>query len=99
MAKQHSTVPVSKNQEFSLEITGLTAEGQGVGRKEGFALFVPGALPGETVRVHVIKVTSGYGVAKLLNVETLSKDRIRPDCPAFPACGGCKNVCRIGNIF
>jgi len=41
-------VPVKKNQDIELHIDDLGAEGQGIGRYLGYAVFVPGALPGET---------------------------------------------------
>ena len=51
-------IPVSKNQEITLEISGLGSDGQGIGRVEGYALFVAGALRGERVRARVIKTTA-----------------------------------------
>lgn len=83
------TPPIEKNDMLELPIQGLTADGQGVGRVEGYAVFVAGALPGEVVRAHVIKVGSGYGVAKLLAVLKENPSRIAPPCPAFSRCGGC----------
>ncbi len=80
---------VQKNEEFILEITGLTGEGQGIGRKEGMIVFVPGALPGETVKVHVIKTTSSYAVAKCLEILQESPSRIHPSCAVYERCGGC----------
>ena len=82
-------VPVKKNEDITLEISGMTAEGAGVGRKEGFAVFVPGALENEIVRVHIIKVTSSYAVGKLIDVIDPSPFRIAPLCPASLSCGGC----------
>lgn len=81
--------PVRKNDDLTLTIDALTSEGQGIGRVDGFAIFVPGALPGEQVRAHVIKVTGSYAVAKLLEAPTPAPERVRPACAAFPACGGC----------
>ena len=43
--------PVRKGQEMELDITGLGSTGEGVGRFKDIAVFVPGALPGETVKV------------------------------------------------
>lgn len=48
-------LPVNKNDEVMLDIIGMTHEGEGVGRVEGFTLFVQGALPGEKVRARVLK--------------------------------------------
>lgn len=80
---------MSKNDDITLEITGMTAEGAGVGRYEGFAVFVPNALPGETVAAHIIKVTKGYAVGKLTEVLKESPERAVPPCPLYFRCGGC----------
>ena len=87
--KESRNAPVQKNQELELSIEGLTNEGAGVGRLDGYALFVNGALPGERVRAHVIKVSGSYGVAKAVEILSPSKDRVAPRCPVFPQCGGC----------
>ena len=84
-----ATPPVQKNDVLELPIHGLTADGRGVGRMGGYAIFVQGALPGETVRCHVIKANRGYGVAKLLQVLISSPDRQEPACLAYARCGGC----------
>lgn len=84
-----SRTPVEKNEELELTIDSVTLEGAGVGRVDGFALFVPGTLAGERVRVHVIKVTASYAVGKLLEVAEASPHRIEPLCPVYAKCGGC----------
>ena len=81
--------PFRKNDELSLEITGITSEGQGVGRSRDVAIFVPYAVPGETVRVHIIKVEKRYCIAKMILVETSSELRQEPVCEAYEKCGGC----------
>ena len=81
--------PFQKNQELTLEITGVTSEGQGVGRCEGVAFFVPFALPGETVRVHIIKVEKRFCIAKIVEILNPSEHRIAPLCEAYEKCGGC----------
>ncbi len=86
---KHTDIPVKKNDELSITIDAVGSEGQGVGRVNGYAIFVPGALAGETVRTHIIKVTASYAVGKLLEVSVPSPDRVQPSCPAYPACGGC----------
>lgn len=81
--------PVQRNDDITLTIHGLGSEGQGIGKYEGFTVFVPFALPGETVRAHIIKVSSGFAVGKLLSVEEKSPNRIAPVCAEFGRCGGC----------
>ena len=49
-----SILPVGKNKTYTLQITGVTAEGAGIGRVAGFTVFVPGALAEETVEVLII---------------------------------------------
>lgn len=83
-------LPVNKNDEVLLDIIGMTHEGEGVGRVEGFTLFVQGALPGEKVRARVLKTKKQYGYAKLMELVQASPDRIGPPCPIYDQCGGCQ---------
>lgn len=83
------SIPLKKNDEISLEITGLTSEGAGVGRAEGVAVFVNGALPGERIRAHIIKTAGSYAVGKLVDIDSESPVRVTPTCPVFGKCGGC----------
>ncbi len=83
-------VPVVKNGEYETEIVGMNHEGEGVGRVNGFTLFIQGALPGEKVRVKVLKVKKQYGYAKLLDIMEHSPDRSEPPCPIYRQCGGCQ---------
>lgn len=81
--------PVEKNRKIEIEIEGLAQEGMGVGRVEGYALFVRGALPGERVRARVERVDKRYAYAKALEIMEASPDRIKPPCGDFVRCGGC----------
>ncbi|WP_134699733.1 23S rRNA (uracil(1939)-C(5))-methyltransferase RlmD [Ammoniphilus sp. YIM 78166] len=82
-------LPVQKNEEVEFDITGLTHEGDGVGKVEGFTLFVPQALPGERIKAKVLKVKKNYGYAKLVEMVEASPDRLEPPCPVYHQCGGC----------
>ncbi|MUV38609.1 23S rRNA (uracil(1939)-C(5))-methyltransferase [Lentibacillus sp. JNUCC-1] len=88
MAKQ--TTPVQKNDRLTLNIEDLTHEGNGVGKIDGYPLFIPYALPGEKVNVHVVKVKKNFGFGKLLDVLEASPDRVEPPCNVFYKCGGCQ---------
>lgn len=76
--------------KYIIEITGLSHEGAGVGRLEGTAVFVAGALPGETVEVVLQKVKKKYVIGMLSQVLTPSTSRVEPLCPVYEACGGCQ---------
>ena len=80
---------VEKNNDYFLEITDISDEGQGVGHIDGFAVFVDGALAGERVRIKIIKVLKNYAVGKLLEIQDSSPARIKPFCPVYKRCGGC----------
>ncbi|WP_088550018.1 23S rRNA (uracil(1939)-C(5))-methyltransferase RlmD [Paenibacillus aquistagni] len=88
-SKKVLTAPVQKNDQVELEIIGLTHDGEGVGRVEGFTLFVQGALPGETVRAHVLKVKKQYGYAKMIERLQNSPHRVDIEHPAHYY-GGCQ---------
>jgi 23S rRNA (uracil1939-C5)-methyltransferase len=81
--------PLERNNQIELTIDGLNSDGQGVGRYEGFAVFVPFALPGERVRAHIVKPGKSYAVAKLTEIIQKSSARVEPACGAFGRCGGC----------
>ena len=60
--------PVRKNEVYTMDITGMTHEGQGVGRIDNFTVFVDGALEREKVEVKTIKVNKNYGVGNYLKL-------------------------------
>lgn len=80
---------IKKNETYTLDITGMTHEGQGVGRIEGFTVFVGGALEGETVSIIIIKLSKNYAVGKLLEILKESPERTKPFCGIYERCGGC----------
>lgn len=82
-------VGMRKNEVLTLECTALGAGFEGICRSEGQVVFVQGALPGETVRARIIKVTKKYAVGKLEQCLTFAKERVKPPCPYYPRCGGC----------
>ncbi len=80
---------MKKNDEFEIEITGMTVEGNGVGHKDSLAVFVAGTAVGDRVLAHAIKVKKNYAIAKVKEILSPSPDRIEVDCPVFSRCGGC----------
>lgn len=78
-----------KNQIAELKITDLTADGNGVGKYEGMAVFVPGTAVGDIIEVKIVKVLKKYSFGIVNKIIEPSKDRVESDCPYFPKCGGC----------
>ncbi|MGM8364005.1 23S rRNA (uracil(1939)-C(5))-methyltransferase RlmD [Virgibacillus sp. W0181] len=88
MAKR--TAPVKKNETITLQFEDLTHEGNGVGKIDGYPIFVPYALPGEKAEVKVVKVNKNFGFGKLLEIKQASPERVEPPCDVFYKCGGCQ---------
>ena len=80
---------LAKNQEHTVTIEGYGEGGMGVARIDGRVVFVHGALRGEKCRVLILKTLKSVAFAKVLEVLEPSSERIMPDCPYFPRCGGC----------
>lgn len=85
----NKVIPVKKNDDIELYIDAFGSEGQGVGRYEGFIVFVAGAIDGEVVKAHIIKTTKNYAIGKLIEVVSPSEHRIAPECEYARLCGGC----------
>jgi 23S rRNA (uracil1939-C5)-methyltransferase len=71
------------------EIESLDHEGRGVARVGGKAVFVDGALPGESVRFQRVRRRRRYDEAVVVEVLRAAPDRVTPRCPHFGVCGGC----------
>lgn len=82
---------LQKNQIIPLTITGMTAEGNGVGHAEdGMAVFVPFTAVGDTLSCRILKVQSRCAYGKIEELIAPSDHRLsQTDCPAFGKCGGC----------
>lgn len=89
-AKPKQDAPFQKNEELTVDLIGLTHDGEGVGRAGGFTLFVQGGLPGETARVRVMKMKKQYGYARLEELVKSSESRVNPPCDIYKECGGCQ---------
>ena len=75
---------------FQIQILDLSHDGRGVARREdGKAVFVAGALPGETVLAEPTARSRRFDEARTLEVLTASPERVPPRCPHFGTCGGC----------
>ena len=81
---------LQKNDLIMLEITDLTEEGQGVGKKDGLVFFVKDSVMGDWVEARILKVKKNYAYAKVEKLLEASPYRITPLCPVAGKCGGCQ---------
>ena len=88
--KAVQAIPVCEGQTYELHIDRLGTSGEGVGRYENFTIFVPHALPGETVSSVIEDVKSSYARGRIKQILHESVDRAAPLCALYEECGGCQ---------
>ncbi|MCM1091841.1 MAG: 23S rRNA (uracil(1939)-C(5))-methyltransferase RlmD [Butyrivibrio sp.] len=79
-----------KNDYLTVTIEDMGSGGEGIGKVEGFTLFVKDAVIGDTAQVKLVKVKKNYAYARLEKVLTPSPYRVEPVCPTYRQCGGCQ---------
>lgn len=82
-------INLQKNDEFEVEIIDYGADGEGIAKKDGFTIFVKGALKGEKAIIHITKVLTNFAYANIKEILEKSPFRVETDCKTFPRCGGC----------
>lgn len=75
---------------LTIDITDLGENGEGIGRHEGLAVFVPGALPGEQITARIKTQKKNYAHGRLVEILTASPERVTPPCEIASLCGGCQ---------
>ena len=87
---KYDPAQVRVHEAYTVAIRDLGVHGEGIGSVDGFTVFVPGALPGETVTVKITLLKKSYALGKLLSIEQESPFRVVPECPVYENCGGCQ---------
>jgi 23S rRNA (uracil1939-C5)-methyltransferase len=75
---------------LSVTIDDLAYGGEGVGRADGYVVFVPGGVPGDSVRVRLTQARARFGRGAIESIDRPSPDRVEAPCPYFGRCGGCR---------
>jgi len=75
---------------LELSVEDLAFGGEGVGRADGYVVFVRGGLPGDRLRVRLTEARGRFGRAAIEEVLVPAPDRVAPPCPYFGRCGGCR---------
>ena len=81
---------MNKNEKITLTIEDICVSGEGIGKVQGYTLFVKDAIIGDTVEAVVTKAKKNYGYAKMLRVLEPSEHRVPKKCPVARQCGGCQ---------
>lgn len=81
---------VTTREIITTTISDLDSFGQGVAHHKGKAIFIPTALPGESVDIQITEDKRQYAVAKVICRHNDSPERVMPRCPHYSVCGGCQ---------
>lgn len=81
---------MQKNETAIVTIEDIGVNGEGIGKVDGYTLFIKDAVIGDVVEAKVMKAKKNYGYARLMKIITPSKDRVTPVCTFARKCGGCQ---------
>lgn len=81
---------MKKNEKIVVKIEDIGVNGEGIGKVEGYTLFVKDALIGDMVEAVITKAKKNYGYAKMLRILDASPHRVERKCPVARQCGGCQ---------
>ncbi len=81
---------MQKNESVTVTIEDIGVNGEGIGRVNGYTLFIKDAMIGDVVEARVTKAKKNYGYARLLHILSPSQYRVEPVCEFARRCGGCQ---------
>ncbi len=83
-------IPVEEGKKYTLKIKDIGESGEGIGKIEGFTIFVKGGIPEDKVLIEITKVKKNYALGQIVEIKEKSPYRIDPVCPLAHECGGCQ---------
>lgn len=81
---------VKKNDTYIVKIEDMGITGEGIGKVDGYALFIKDAVKGDLAEIKVTKAGKNFGYGRLMRVIEPSENRVKPKCPIARSCGGCQ---------
>ena len=81
---------MEKNDIIEVTIEDMGVNGEGIGKIEGYPLFIKDAIIGDRVKAKITKANKNYGFARLSEIKSKSSFRVEPRCPVARPCGGCQ---------
>lgn len=82
--------PVEKGKKYELKVVDIGNSGEGIGKIQGFTVFVEGAIPEDKLLIEITKAKKTYAIGKIIKIEKPSPYRIKPICDVVHKCGGCQ---------
>ena len=82
-------IPVKIGEKYTIIINSLSHNAEGIGRYDGFTIFVPQSIPGDELEVEIISTKKNYARALICKIIKPSPQRIKAKCPVAENCGGC----------
>ena len=79
-----------KNDVVKVTIEDIGVNGEGIGKIDGYTLFIKDAVIGDVVEAKIMKAKKNYGYARMIQIIEPSKDRVEPKCKFARQCGGCQ---------
>ena len=79
-----------KNDILTVTIEDIGNDGEGIGKVDGYTLFVKDAVIGDAVRCKIMKAKKNYAYGKLEEILVPSDIRVTPLCKFHRQCGGCQ---------
>ncbi len=81
---------MKKNDYSVVEIIDINQDGEGIGKVDGYTLFIKDTVVGDVAEIKVIKAKKSYGYGRLVKLIKPSEKRVAPRCPVARQCGGCQ---------
>lgn len=81
---------MQKNDIVTVTIEDIGVNGEGIGKINGYTLFIKDAVIGDVVEAKIMKAKKNYGYARLMNIIQPSLYRVEPQCQFAQKCGGCQ---------
>lgn len=81
---------MKKDDLIQVKIEDMGADGAGIGKMDGFALFIKDAVIGDVVEAKIMKMKKNYGYARMMRILEPSPWRVEAACPVARQCGGCQ---------
>lgn len=83
-------IPVEVNSLYKIVVVDLNHKGQGIGKIDGFTIFLNKGVPGDKGTVRITKLKKNYAIGEMVEILEESKDRVKSICDIADDCGGCQ---------